>query len=260
MVASVASLPTLKAIVHRSVRMHPGLNGTRCTMAQFLRTGLVGVDAHEHIRVRRTQPRDDEDDPLGLDCRIELRLIRDGRLTADVDDVGAFAHERGGKRQPVVEGGEATGIRERLGARVPDPHDERGSDLLDTAGNAERGSHARTLWAIERRGRLRSPDRRLAARIPWSERPGSGAEAGAAIVAESGSATLTPPALAWRLGVHATAVHRHLATWTPSSPPSSTSAWPSSSPRPWWTSPRRPLPPRARPGLHAACSRRRGRR
>lgn len=42
---------------------------------------------------------------------------------------------------------------------------------------------------------------------------GDFAEAGAAIVAESGWAALTPPALAQHLGVHATAVYRHFATW-----------------------------------------------
>lgn len=39
------------------------------------------------------------------------------------------------------------------------------------------------------------------------------AEAAAAIVAESGWPALTPAALAERLGVHATAVYRHFATW-----------------------------------------------
>lgn len=39
------------------------------------------------------------------------------------------------------------------------------------------------------------------------------AQAGAAIVAESGWAALTPPALAERMGVHATAVYRHFPSW-----------------------------------------------
>lgn len=39
------------------------------------------------------------------------------------------------------------------------------------------------------------------------------AEAAAGIVAEAGWPALTPPALAEQLGVHATAVYRHFATW-----------------------------------------------
>lgn len=39
------------------------------------------------------------------------------------------------------------------------------------------------------------------------------AEAGAAIVAESGWAALTPPALAEHMGVHTTAVYRHFPSW-----------------------------------------------
>ena len=91
------------------------------------RLGMAGVDGDEAVALARLlgDGADDREDALLLDRRRHRLGARPRRFTADIEDIGAFLHQRDGVGDGAFGRVEAAAVGEGIGRDVDDAHQER---------------------------------------------------------------------------------------------------------------------------------------